>query len=151
MRRSFVALLLVTMLAGCADLSLPGQDRCTLDRATERIRYLDPPDDGRPDDMVQLEPPFVVQLKRSIDFPPQAIVIVEGDGWHHPGDVETPDWPTASVVAPNGELSVVPNAMTDTLTVEHTVDAPGTWTFTVDWDLIGCRESVSVEVLLPDD
>ena len=55
----------------------------------------------------------------------------------------------STVEAPDGEVSVIPNSLMDTLTVEHMVDAPGIGTFTVEWDLIDCLQPVSVEVLPP--
>lgn len=93
----------------------------------------------------------MVTLKRSVDFPRSAIIILHGDGWHYPGDVDLPDWPTATVTAPNGDTSVIeiPSTVTGIVRVEHMVDAPGLWTFTVQWELIGCLQTVSIQVLPP--
>jgi len=146
--RTFRALLVIPLLAGCADLLSQKQERgdCSLDSVTERIIHSNPP--GQ-DEMIELDQPYVVTLKRNLDFPPGADVILEGHGWHHPGEVDVPDWPTATVVAPDGEPSVIPNAMGETLIVEHVLDAPGIWTFTVEWELIDCLQTVTVEALPP--
>ena len=137
------------MLAACAEPLPEVQERgqCTLDRATERVIHYDLP--LREDTMVELEAPFEVTLKRSIDFPPQAIIILEGEGWRYPNGQDMPDWPKSTVLAPDGERSVIPNTLAQFLRVEHVVDAPGIWTFTVEWDLIDCLQTVSVEVLPP--
>ena len=134
------------LLPGCALSQELERGECTLDSVTQRIIHSSPP---APDEMIALEPPYVVTMTHNLDFGPGADVILEGHGWHHPGEVDVPDSPTATVVAPNGETSVIPNAMAETLTVEHVLDAPGTWTFTVEWELIDCLQTVTVRALPP--
>ena len=156
--RTFRALLLIPMLAGCAELFPQAQERgdCTLDLVTERIIHSNP---LGPDEMIELQPPYVVTLKRADpggppDVPPAAAYLVlEGHGWPNPEGTRDGDPPpgltTASVVAPDGTESFLHPGIRDPLFVEHVLDRPGMWTFTVEAQVGDCRRTVSVEVLPP--
>jgi len=50
-------------------------------------------------------------------------------------------------VAPDGTESFIHTGARDILIVEHVLDRPGTWTFTVEAQLGDCLQTVSVEVL----
>ena len=160
MRRHFRAMLLVPLLAGCAGLvsqvhesQVQERGNCTLDVVTERIIHSNP---LGPDEMIELEPPYVVTLKRADpggppDVPPAAAYLVlEGHGWPNPEGTregDSPGWITALVVAPDGTKSVIPTGARDILIVEHALDMPGMWTFLVEEQLGDCRQTVSVDVL----
>ena len=155
MHRRYRALLLIPLLAGCGevlpqiDLLPRVQERgdCTLDRVSERT----------PDGEVEVEAPYRVTLRPSEDPTdpdglPEAELHLEGDGWRHPNPrMGEGNSPTVRIVKPDGKrigtLSGLRGDAGDVVVVEHTVNTPGIWTYIVEWELIGCRQFVSIEVL----
>jgi hypothetical protein len=151
MRRCTEALVLIPLLAGCSELLPQVEERgaCTLDSVTERVIHSRP---LAPDEMIELEAPQVVTLKRNdLDFTPEALLIIEGDQWHHPTGDEGVSKPTVKIVKPDGSRTqTLSQRREDVVWIDYTVNVPGVWTFIVEWELIDCRQVVSVEVLPPD-
>jgi hypothetical protein len=139
-------LLLFPLLAACAAPLPEDLERgdCTLDRVTERVIHSRP---LAPDEMIELESPYVVTLKRNhLDGAPEAHLSLEGEGWQ-PTDPAGGGKPTVRIVKPDGTWTATLSHLREAVVrVEHTVNAPGVWTYIVGWERIDCRQIVSIEV-----
>ena len=148
MRRHAQALLLFPLLVGCGDLPphIPERGDCTLDHVTQRVIHSRP---LAPDEMIELAAPFAVTLKpNDLDGTPEVMLVLEGDGWHHPNDGEGGGRPTVRIIKPDGTLTqTLSFKRGDAVIVEHTVNAPGVWTYVVERELIGCRQVVAIQVI----